>query len=287
MTSAGRSFAGASPPPILAFASRRRDLGTLPRVAARFGRELAVELVEAGPTDELDGDLDAQARHHPAAPVLGLRAPLAELEGDPENAPTRGMAQIRALHARRLVYAAGASDLHDLGRARALGRLLDGTAARFQGQSFQLGLDPALDPAFDPADIAARCDGLVALCTQITMPAFFLALGGETVARLLELPWGRALSPLVRQTYIPLPAGNGTPSAEGIALGSSLRMLSEPNRPSNLEAIVFVVANAPHSSCSSPVETALAPGLETALEGAFEKLAEWGLAGLSRAVPVP
>jgi hypothetical protein len=286
MTSAGRSFGGASPPPILAFASRGRDLGKLPRVAARFGRELAVELVDVGLTEEPDGDLDPQARCDPGAPVLGLRAPLAELEGDPENALVRRMAQIRALHARRLVYAAGASDLSDLGRARALGRLLDGAAARFQGQSFQLGLDPTLDHALEAANVAERCDALVALCTQITMPAFFLAPGGETVAKLLELPWGRALSPLVRQTYITLPAGNGMPSAEGKALGSTLRILSEPSQPSNLEAIVFV-ANAPDSSCSSPVETALAPGLEPALKGAFEKLAEWGLAGLSRAVPVP
>jgi hypothetical protein len=189
-----------------------------------FGLTPAVELVlEAGepppaPTTGLD------------VAVLGLRAHIHELvqvsetlEGGPvgptvEDAPARRMSHLRALHARRLVYAlpTDAAELENAARARELGRRLDGVAARFQGQGFRVGL--ALGP-----HAIERVDFLVALATQITSPAFFFELRSDDVPGLLSDGWGRALAPLVRQLRVEvaseaggqIPVLPGSPQASG------------------------------------------------------------------------
>jgi hypothetical protein len=169
--------------------------------------ELALEAGEPphAPTTDLD------------VAVLGLRAHIHELvqaseavEGgsaDPavEDPPARRMSHLRALHARRLVYAlpADAAELENAARARELGRRLDGVATRFQGQGFRLGL------ALAPHQAIERIDFLVALATQITSPAFFLELRSEDLPDLLSNGWGRALAPLVRQLHVEVAAETG------------------------------------------------------------------------------
>jgi hypothetical protein len=311
MSSTGRAFRGMAAPPILAIAAPTRDLGELTTIADRYGRALAVELAAEPTLDrprehvaarEARRDGGAIEAANPSdAPVLGLRAPLAafvpspvtrDANTTPRDAGLEWMSELRALRARRLVLHDGAS-LSDVVQARSLGRSLDALAARFQAQGFQLGFDPGLDAK----TAAGSCRELVALCTEITMPGFFLALRCDGTAALLELAWGRALAPLVRQVYVPL----GSLETRHDDSWARLAALA------NLEAIVFSTddflapetaspgaarpgTSAAGGSAASPSRRywhSTLRNVDRALAEILEKIADWEASGLSRLAPLP
>ena len=319
MSSTGRSFLGKAAPATLAIAaprlrgSRPPDLGELTAIVGRYGRTLAVELTAQPALDRpLEHEADREAPRDTAAideasprdaPVLGLRAPLAALVSSSASPLTRHssttsrdaglewMSELRALRARRLVLHDGDS-LRNVDQARSLGRSLDGLAARFQAQGFQLGFDAGLDAK----TAAGSCRELVALCTQITMPGFFLALRCDGTAALLELAWGRALAPLVRQVYVPL----GSLETRHDDSWAWLAALA------NLEAIVFSTDDFLAAEAASPIAGRLgysAVGPSAALRATderstlrnvsqifaetLEKLANSGGLGLSRLASLP
>jgi hypothetical protein len=258
----------------------------------RSGLDLAVEVA-------LDAGEPAAA---PAAgittaptPVVGLRVPLEELERDTdvalgwnvEDGPARRMTQLRSLRSRRLVYelARDAPELEDPTRARELGRRLDGVATRFQGQGFELGLALASRHGVERGDtrVGDLVAALVALVTQITSPAFFLALPIAALRNLLEEDWGRALAPLVRQVCWPLAPRDGEGlTADGVAPPRALEALE------NLAVVVLVPDRAADPDISlrrpgrGPAASAGGLGdLGSRIEAVIEALRKTSVEGLS------